>query len=106
MNELTMALDELDRRPSGDRTGYSPQQDQAKNLPPASVQKLVATLHSQGGDMARIASVIEILASSSGPPETNPPRYTSPTGNVRMPGSRSDMRTLTAGNGVMTGTGT
>ncbi|MBC7809085.1 MAG: hypothetical protein H7145_23360 [Akkermansiaceae bacterium] len=104
MNELTMVLDELDSRQSGDLTGYPPQEQQQK-LPQASVQKLVAALQSQGGEMARIASVIEILASNR-LQQDSPLRYTSPIGNVRMPGNRSDMRTLTAGNGIMTGTGT
>lgn len=92
MNELTMVLDELDSHQSDDRLGY---------LPQSGVQRLVAALQSEGGDMARVASVIETLATNNPSRETPPPRYACPSGNVLMPGNRNDIRTQTAGNGVM-----
>lgn len=96
MNQLTTVLDELDGRQS---EGGDP------NLPPADVQKLITALQSEGGDMARIASLIEILAREHGTVVPLPP-FVRPNGDVRMPGNRRDVRTQTAGNGVMTGTGT
>ena len=99
MNELTMVLDELESRLSSDTISDYPQM-QNRHLTPISVQKLVTVLQAQDGEMARIASVIEDLAADR-PEDSFLPRYTAPTGSVTMPGDRNDVRTLTAGNGVM-----
>lgn len=103
MNELTMVLDELDSLSTGE-AGSSSQRMRNWELPTDCVHRLISALRSQGGDMGRVASVIETMANHSAVDHA-PPRYACPSGSVRTPGDRKDMRTLTAGNGVMSGTG-
>jgi hypothetical protein len=75
------------------------------NLSYADIQKLIDALQFEGGDMERTASVIETLARENGKDSTMTP-FACLYGNVMMPGNRTEVRTQSAGNGVLSGTGT
>ena len=104
MNELTTLLDELESEATTASRGAYPQV-RPRHLPTSTINKLVAAMREQGGDMGRLASIIEDLLAEREEEDLLPksPYSSMPKGNVTVPDGKRDLCTRTAGNGVMTG---
>ena len=97
MNELTMALDELESVVAQGGTGFS-----YRNARPELIH-VTETLRANGGDFARLAFLIEELTVRNTGYTGDAGSVLRPGGNVTTPSCRSDVTTMTAGNGVMSG---
>jgi hypothetical protein len=104
MNELTTLLDELESEAATAPSGVYPQV-RPRHFSSATLHKLVAVMQEQGGEMGRLASVIEGLVAEREEEDLLPQTsYNAmPKGNMTAPDGKRDLCTRTAGNGVMTG---
>jgi len=97
MNELTMALDELESVVAQGGTGFS-----YRNARPQ-LTHVTETLRANGGDLARLAFLIEELTMRTSSSVGEPSIPVRPGGSMTAPSCRGDVATTTAGNGVMSG---
>jgi len=97
MNELTMALDELENAASGGGMPFS------YRMASSQLPHVIDVLRLQGGDMARIASLIEALAQDRSESRPYIPHTPVPDSGYTIPEGRGDISTRTGGNGVMSG---